>query len=217
MELDFSKKIQESDGLKKILAEQKTRKEINNLPDSDFAYIEPGGKKDDQGKTVPRSLRHLPIMDCAHVRNALARLSQTKISADAKAQALKKIKGAAKKCKIEVSESKDWDKIDKDELKHDDKKEKKEHYKDAVKDDEEHIKKLKKDEKIDKKKEAKAESEEEVDKKELKEDDKKEKKEHKKDAIKDDEEHIKKLKKDEKEDKKSLEESTAPMGCPECY
>lgn len=145
MEFDFSQNINDSTKLKAILAEQKSRKQINDLPDSDFAYIEPGGKKVD-GKTVPRSLRHLPIMDCAHVRNALARLSQTKISADAKAQALKKIKAAAKKCNIEVSESdaKNWEKIDTDELKRDDKKEKKEHHKDAVEDDKEKIKKLKK-------------------------------------------------------------------------
>jgi hypothetical protein len=49
--------------------------DINDLPDSDFAYIEPGGKKDDGGKTIPRSLRHYPIHDAAHVRNALARAS----------------------------------------------------------------------------------------------------------------------------------------------
>jgi HK97 family phage prohead protease len=47
--------------------------DINNLPDSDFAYIEPGGTKDSDGKTTPRSLRHYPIHDAAHVRNALAR------------------------------------------------------------------------------------------------------------------------------------------------
>lgn len=145
MELDFSKNINDSTKLEKILADQKSRKQINDLPDSDFAYIQPGGKKVD-GKTVPRSLRHLPIMDCAHVRNALARLSQTKISAEAKAKALVKIKAAAKKCKIEVSESdaKDWEKIDTDELKRDTKKEKKEHHKDAVEDDDDKIKKLKK-------------------------------------------------------------------------
>lgn len=45
----------------------------NDMPDSDFAYIEPGGKKDDEGKTMPRSLRHFPINDAAHVRNALSR------------------------------------------------------------------------------------------------------------------------------------------------
>lgn len=50
--------------------------DINDLPDSDFAYIEPGGEKDDEGKTKPRSLRHYPIQDAAHVRNALARAQQ---------------------------------------------------------------------------------------------------------------------------------------------
>ena len=80
-------------------------KQKNDLPDSDFAYIEPGGKKDDDGKTVPRSLRHLPINDAAHVRNALARLDQTDISPEAKKTALKKIKAAAKKFGIKVSEA----------------------------------------------------------------------------------------------------------------
>jgi len=75
--------------------------EKNNLPDSDFAYIAPGGKKVD-GKTEPRSLRHLPIPDAAHVRNALARLGQTDIPASAKKSALQKIKSAAKKFGIEV-------------------------------------------------------------------------------------------------------------------
>lgn len=57
----------------------------NDLPDSAFAYIEPGGKKDAEGKTVPRSKRHLPYknaqgqIDLPHVRNALARLSNTQI------------------------------------------------------------------------------------------------------------------------------------------
>ena len=82
-----------------------TSKQKNDLPDSDFAYIEPGGKKDSEGKTVPRSLRHLPINDAAHVRNALARLDQTDISAEAKKAALKKIKAAAKKFGIKVTAS----------------------------------------------------------------------------------------------------------------
>jgi len=55
---------------------------VNDLPDSCFAYIEPGGKKDEEGKTVPRSLRHLPYknaqgeIDHDHLVNALARVSQ---------------------------------------------------------------------------------------------------------------------------------------------
>jgi hypothetical protein len=58
----------------------------NNLPDSAFLYIEPGGKKDSEGKTVPRSLRHLPVrnaegkLDPAHIRNAAARANQVKLS-----------------------------------------------------------------------------------------------------------------------------------------
>src|SRR5262249_14273432 len=36
---------------------------INNLSDSAFLYVESGGKKDSQGKTTPRSLRHFPYKD----------------------------------------------------------------------------------------------------------------------------------------------------------
>lgn len=85
-------------------AKKMTRKSINDLPDSDFAYIENGGKKDDGGKTVPRSLRHFPIHDAAHVRNALARLPQSKLSSSQKATALRKIRSAAKKFGIKTSD-----------------------------------------------------------------------------------------------------------------
>jgi hypothetical protein len=56
---------------------------INRLPDDAFAYVESGGKKDDEGKTVPRSLRHLPFKDAKgeidhdHLVNALARVKQS--------------------------------------------------------------------------------------------------------------------------------------------
>jgi phage head maturation protease len=73
---------------------------INNLPDSDFAYIEAGGSKDSEGKTIPRSLRHFPIHDAAHVRNALARASQSPFGE----KAMPKIKAAAAKFNIEVGE-----------------------------------------------------------------------------------------------------------------
>ncbi|HZW58249.1 MAG TPA: hypothetical protein VFF30_18315 [Nitrososphaerales archaeon] len=82
---------------------------INDLPDDAFAYIEPGGAKDEEGKTTPRSLRHLPFknasgkVDPAHVRNALARLPQTNIPAQAKAAAHRKLAAAAKQVGIEVS------------------------------------------------------------------------------------------------------------------
>jgi len=80
---------------------------VNDLPDSAFAYIEPGGSKDEGGKTKPRSLRHLPYKDkggkpdAAHVRNALARLPQTHISDKAKASAKGKLCSAARSVGIE--------------------------------------------------------------------------------------------------------------------
>jgi hypothetical protein len=55
----------------------------NDLPDGAFLYIEAGGSKDSEGKTVPRSLRHFPVrdangkVDLPHVRNALARIAQS--------------------------------------------------------------------------------------------------------------------------------------------
>jgi hypothetical protein len=56
---------------------------INDLPDSAFLHIEPGGTKDDEGKTTPRSLRHFPYkdadgnIDLPHLRNALSRIPQS--------------------------------------------------------------------------------------------------------------------------------------------
>src|SRR5690349_12850439 len=70
--------------------------DINDLPDSDFAYIEPGGTKDSSGKTTPRSLRHFPIHDAAHVRNALARLDQSPFGEKARP----KVEAAAKRMGI---------------------------------------------------------------------------------------------------------------------
>jgi HK97 family phage prohead protease len=74
---------------------------INDLPDSAFAYIEPGGTKDAEGKTAPRSLRHFPVHDETHARNALARLSSSPFAA----QARPKVMAAAKRFGINVSES----------------------------------------------------------------------------------------------------------------
>ena len=71
--------------MKKINAAVWTTKYKNDLPDSAFMYIEPGGKKDDEGKTTPRSLRHFPYKDMSgkvdviHLRNAIARIPQAKI------------------------------------------------------------------------------------------------------------------------------------------
>lgn len=57
--------------------------EVNQLPDSAFLYIEPGGKKDSSGKTTPRDKRHFPYkgpdgkIDLPHLRNAIARIPQS--------------------------------------------------------------------------------------------------------------------------------------------
>ena len=69
---------------------------LNDLPDSAFLIILPGGKKDEAGRTVPRSLRVLPYKDVAgkidraYVQNALARLSEVNVSASVKRTALRK-------------------------------------------------------------------------------------------------------------------------------
>jgi HK97 family phage prohead protease len=77
-----------------------TSASINDLPDSAFAYIEPGGKKDAEGKTTPRSLRHFPVHDEAHARNALARAPQSPFGK----QAMPAILAACRKFGIKVSD-----------------------------------------------------------------------------------------------------------------
>lgn len=63
---------------------------VNRLPDSHFFYVGPGGNKDEEGKTVPRSLRKLPYkdaegnVDLPHLRNALSRLQGADIPETAK-------------------------------------------------------------------------------------------------------------------------------------
>ena len=80
--------------------------EVNNLPDSSFAVIEPGGKKDSEGKTTPRSLRHLPYkgpdgkVDLPHLRNALARLPQSDLSTEMKDKARTKLEAAAREAGV---------------------------------------------------------------------------------------------------------------------
>jgi hypothetical protein len=82
-------------------------KYVNDLNDSAFAVIESGGKKDDQGKTVPRELRHLEHhnaegnLDETHVRNALQQLDKTHISAELKAEALRHLCRHAKELGIQ--------------------------------------------------------------------------------------------------------------------
>ena len=73
---------------------------INNLPDAAFAVVLPGGEKDEDGKTKPRTLRLLPhhdsnvkkstensSVDLSHLRNALARMNQIKAPGEYKSKA----------------------------------------------------------------------------------------------------------------------------------
>jgi 5-methylcytosine-specific restriction endonuclease McrA len=53
---------------------------LHRLPDSAFLHVETGGRIDPSGRTLPRSLRHLPIrdadgaLDLPHLRDAMAQL-----------------------------------------------------------------------------------------------------------------------------------------------
>lgn len=81
--------------------------EVNDLPDDSFLYIGPDGKKDEDGKTVPRSLRKLPYknsdgeIDLPHLRNALSRLGQPKtdIPEEEKKSLITKAEGLLQKSK----------------------------------------------------------------------------------------------------------------------
>jgi hypothetical protein len=80
-----------------------TAEYINDLPDECFAYIEAGGEKDEQGKTKPRSLRHLPYknadgeIDHDHLVNALARVKQpATLPEGGKTVAIEKLCGAVR-------------------------------------------------------------------------------------------------------------------------
>ncbi len=59
---------------------------VDALPDESFAYIEPGGEADAEGKTTPRELRHFPVRDAdgnvslPHVEKALAALDAEMLS-----------------------------------------------------------------------------------------------------------------------------------------
>jgi HK97 family phage prohead protease len=80
---------------------------VNDLPDSSFLYIAPGGTKDSSGKTQPRSLRYFPVKDAsgkvdeAHLANALARIPQAStLSPDVRAKAMNAAKALAKKSNV---------------------------------------------------------------------------------------------------------------------
>jgi phage I-like protein len=75
---------------------------VNSLPDGSFLYVAPGGTKDGEGKTTPRTLRHFPVkdangkVDLPHVRNALARIPQSDVPPAAKKAATAKAEAMLK-------------------------------------------------------------------------------------------------------------------------
>lgn len=82
-----------------------SREYINDLPDAAFALILPGGEKDEEGKTTPRSLRKLPhhnmtvkdpdensSVDLPHLRNALARAPQMDVTEEQREKAIAHLK-----------------------------------------------------------------------------------------------------------------------------
>ena len=54
VEVDFTPSIRKQAEAKKL-----SSKDVNNLPDSDFAYISPGGEKDSEGKTSIPSFKNI--------------------------------------------------------------------------------------------------------------------------------------------------------------
>lgn len=72
-----------------------THNYINNLPDSAFAIILPGDRKDETGRIVPRTLRKFPhhnmsgAIDLPHLRNANARVPQSEIPEEYKQRAMR--------------------------------------------------------------------------------------------------------------------------------
>jgi len=80
---------------------------VNDLPDSAFLLVEGGGRKDADGKTIPRSLRHFPVRNAAgdvdepHVANALARIPQAStLTPSQRAAAMDKAKALAKNTNV---------------------------------------------------------------------------------------------------------------------
>jgi len=111
--------------LKPLIAERVwTRSYINDLPDSSFALILPGGEKDETGRTKPRSLRMFPYkdaegrVDLPHLRNANARLPQAKIPEEQRAKAQRVLVAVKKKLGIGASaeEMKLYEEINADEV-----------------------------------------------------------------------------------------------------
>ncbi len=104
---------------------------INDLPDAAFAAIMPGGKKDEGGKTTPRSLRMLPhhtagvtsptdneSVDLPHLRNALARIKQADMPAPMMRRAMSHLEAHAKALQVGEREMEEINQAIKEVTKH---------------------------------------------------------------------------------------------------
>jgi hypothetical protein len=120
-----NRKENEPSVLKPLIAERVwTRRYINDLPDSSFALILPGGEKDETGRTKPRSLRMFPYkdaeghVDLPHLRNANAGLPQAKIPEEQRAKAQRVLVAVKKKLGIGAAaeEMKLYEEINADEI-----------------------------------------------------------------------------------------------------
>ena len=91
---------------------------INTLPDSAFLYIAPGGEKDDDGKTRPRSLRYFPYrdedgkVDLPHLRNAIAQAPKADLARDVIAKVQAKGRSILEQEREEMAEDDDEKKDD---------------------------------------------------------------------------------------------------------
>lgn len=98
---------------KKVSKKMWNARYINDLPDSAFLYIESGGEKDDENKTKPRKLRYFPYkdsvgkVDLPHLRNALARIPQSKLPKIVQT----KVSAKAKKILEDMKEGKKFEKF----------------------------------------------------------------------------------------------------------
>jgi hypothetical protein len=106
--LQTSLKEREKMSDKRFLERVWTRQYINDLEDSAFAVILPGGTKED-GKTTPRTLRKFPYknrngkVDLPHLRNANSRVPQSEIPEEQKNEAMAVLGRVKKKLGIGMS------------------------------------------------------------------------------------------------------------------
>lgn len=92
-----------------------TTRYVNDLPDSAFLYIAPGGQQDGEGKTEPRALRHFPVrdhhgaLDAAHLRNAIARAPQADVPATVRRRVQERARALLAKLPEEKKKEKEVD------------------------------------------------------------------------------------------------------------